>query len=471
MLCTESACTKCMNYTESACTKCISLEKMGGMKRTIYNQLVTWKNSSGRKPLLLKGARQVGKTYLLEEFGKKEFQNTFYLNFEKEKPLAKIFAQDLNPARIVSEISLHFKKTVNLDKDLLIFDEIQACAEALTSLKYFCEDLPEAYVACAGSLLGVYLCPVSFPVGKVDKLYLYPMSFGEFLLASGDKEQAMLLDNLTLNSALSDYLHDYFWEKLKLYYIVGGLPEIVSLYIKHRDDPFIAYEKVRQKQRELIEDYNADIAKHSGKVNAMHIRRIWQAVPEQLASTQDGSAKKFKFREAVPGIDRYSKLVDAIDWLENAGLIIKIHIVSDSQIPLMSHKKENSFKLVLFDIGILGAMCNLDPTTLLAQDYGTYKGYFAENYVAQAFTYKDSQELFCWEGRTSEVEFVKQIQGNLIPIEVKSGWVTQSKSLKVYQEKYHPLYRVMLSAKNMRIDVEHKIHHYPLYLASYLPLK
>lgn len=440
------------------------------MKRTIYKQLLEWKSSPTRKPLLVKGARQVGKTYVLKEFGKNEFKHTFYLNFEKEKSLAKIFAQDLDPKKIIDDISLHFKKNVNLNEDLLIFDEIQACSEALTSLKYFCEDLPSAYVACAGSLLGVYLSPVSYPVGKVDHLHMYPMSFGEFLLAAGDKAQSQLLDRLTLQSQISSFAHNALWDKLKSYFVVGGLPEVVSLYVKHQDNPLTAYEKVRQKQNDLIEDYHADIAKHSGKVNAMQIRRIWQAAAEQLASTQDGSAKKFKFREAVPGIDRYSKLVDAIDWLESAGLIIKIHIISDSKIPLLSHKVENSFKLVLFDVGILGAMCNLDPVSLLEQDYGTYKGYFAENYVAQAFAYKDSQDLYCWEGRTSEVEFVRQLHGSLIPFEVKSGWVTQSKSLKVYQEKYHPPYRVILSAKKMTVDSSNQVHNYPLYLASYLPL-
>jgi len=441
------------------------------MKRTIYKQLLTWKHSPTRKPLLLKGARQVGKTYMLEEFGRNEFQNTFYLNFEKDKTLVKIFAKNLDPKRIVSEISIHFKKKIDVNKDLLIFDEIQACAEALTSLKYFCEEMPFAYVACAGSLLGIHLGPVSYPVGKVDKLYLHPMSFGEFLLASDNEEMFSLLEELTLQSTFSDYVHDYLWEKLKCYFVVGGLPEVVALYVKYLEDPLVAFENVRQKQNNLVEDYHADIAKHSGKVNAMHIRRIWQSVPEQLASSQDGSAKKFKFRDAVPGIDRYSKLVDAIDWLENAGLIIKIHIVSDSKIPLISHKKENSFKLVLFDVGILGAMCNLDPITLLSHNYGSYKGYFAENYAAQAFTYKDHHDLYCWEGKTSEVEFVRQIHGDLIPFEIKSGFVTQSKSLKVYQEKYHPPYRVILSAKKMTIDTIHHVHNYPLYLSSFLPLK
>ncbi len=430
------------------------------MKRTLYKKLLAWKSSPDRKPLILKGARQVGKTYLLQEFGVNEFQNTFYLNFEKDKGLSKIFLSDLNPKRIVNEIAHHFKKKANLATDLFVFDEIQACPNALTSLKYFCEELPSAYVACAGSLLGVYLSPVSYPVGKVDHLNMYPMSFTEFLQAIGDEEMAANCEQMT---NISEYVHDYLWQRLKNYFVVGGLPEVVARYVNNQDDMFLAFEKVRQKQNDLIEDYYADIAKHSGKINAMHIRRVYESVPEQLAATQDGSAKKYKFRDSIPGIDRYSKLVDAIDWLENAGLIFKISIVSDSKIPLRAHKKENSFKLVLFDVGILGAMCELDPKTILEQDYGSYKGYFAENYVAQEFTYKDSQDLYCWQGKTSEVEFIRQIQGSLIPYEVKSGWVTQSKSLKVYNEKYHPDYRVIVSAKKPLIDDVHSIHFYPLY--------
>ncbi len=431
------------------------------MKRTLYNKLLEWKLSAERKPLILKGARQVGKTYLLQEFGSKEFRNTFYLNFEKDKSLARIFLSDLNPKRIISDIAHHFKEKVNLAEDLFIFDEIQACPNALTSLKYFSEDLPSAYVACAGSLLGVYLNPVSYPVGKVDHLNMFPMSFVEFLRAIGDDEMAGVCERM---EAVSDYAHDYLWQKLKCYFIVGGLPEVVARYVKNKEDPLLAFEKVRQKQKDLIEDYFSDIAKHSGKVNAMHVKRVYESIPEQLASTQDGSAKKYKFRDSIPGIDRYSKLADAIDWLENAGLILKISIVSDSKIPLRAHKKENSFKLVLFDVGILGAMCELDPQTIFAQDYGSYKGYFAENYVAQAFTYRDSQDLYCWEGKTSEVEFIRQIQGSLIPFEVKSGWVTQSKSLKVYSEKYKPLYRVIVSAKKLQIDDIRHVHFYPLYL-------
>lgn len=442
------------------------------MKRTAYKKLLDWKNSSDRKPLLLKGARQVGKTYLLEEFGRNEFQNTFYLNFEKDKSLSKIFSLNLDPKRIINELSIFYKKKINIEHDLIIFDEIQACPEALTSLKYFSEELPSAYVACAGSLLGVYLSPVSYPVGKVDRLYLHPMSFGEFLLAIGNEEMCAIMEDLTLQSTISEYVHESLWNILKCYFIVGGLPEVVSLYRMHQSEPFVAFEKVRQKQRDLIEDYYADIAKHSGKINAMHIGRIWQSVPEQLALTQDGSAKKFKFRDAVKGIDRFNKLADAIDWLENAGLLLKIYIVSESRMPLKAYKKENSFKLMLFDVGILGAMSDLDPSTILSYDYGSYKGFFAENYVAQAFTYKEPQDLYCWEGKTAKVEFIRQAQGKLIPIEVKSGWITQSKSLKVYRERYNPEYEIILSAKNITIDNSRKIYHYPLYLAAhFLPIE
>jgi len=440
------------------------------MKRTIYKSLLKWKSAARRKPLLLQGARQVGKTYLLKAFGKNEFRNVHYLNFERDPILAKIFAFDLDPKRILNDLSLYLKTRISIKKDLLIMDEIQACPEALTSLKYFCEDLPSAYVVCAGSLLGVYLGSHSYPVGMVDHLYLHPMSFGEFLRATGEEQASDLLEGLHLQSSISDYAHAHLWQMLKRYFIVGGLPEVVSLYIMHQAEPLIAYEKVRQKQRDLIEDYSGDIAKHSGKANSMHIRRIWQSVPEQLSATQDGSANKYKFSDAVKGVDRYKKLANAIDWLENAGLVLKVHIVSESKTPLKAQSKENTFKLLLFDVGILGAMCDLEPVTLLQQDYGSYKGYFAENYIAQALVYKDHQSLYCWMGKTAEVEFVRQIRGSLIPYEVKSGWVTQSKSLKVYNEKYQPTYRVILGAKNLNVDIEHAIHHYPLYLASYLPL-
>jgi len=440
------------------------------MDRLIYHQLQEWRDSTNRKPLVLKGTRQVGKTHLLREFGAKSFEVSHYFNFEKEPGLAESFETSLDPKHIIQQLSFQQKKKIDYIKDLIIFDEIQACPNALTSLKYFCEELPEATVCSAGSLLGIHLGPTSFPVGKVDHMSMYPMSFLEFIMALGDDLLVELLQDMTINSTIPSIAHKQMWERLKQYFIVGGLPEVISTFCEHQDDLFTAFEAVRSKQNDLIEDYYADIAKHSGKINAMHINRILESVPEQLGRDHDGSAKKYKFKNVVPGIDRFNKLASAIDWLESAGLIIKIYISYQGLQPLRSYVKENTFKLFIFDIGILGALSNLSPKSILDYDYGTYKGYFAENFVAQAFTQSGLGQLFSWNENTAEIEFVYQLDGSVIPIEVKSGWKTQAKSLQVFAKKYNPPYRVLMSAKPLSIDPENKIHHYPLYLASHFPL-
>ncbi|NGX43615.1 MAG: hypothetical protein K940chlam7_01913 [Chlamydiae bacterium] len=441
------------------------------MERQIFHKLLSWKDSKNRKPLIIKGIRQVGKTYILKEFGRKLFPCVHYFNFEKKPELAQIFLPNLDPDRIVTELNFHIGKKIDLEHDLIIFDEIQACPKALTSLKYFCEDFPEAYICCAGSLLGVYLGPASYPVGKVDKLQMHPMSFIEFLMAIGDEQAVELLNQVSETSVISDFIHNHLWEQLKKYFIVGGLPEVVAIFREHQEDLYTACIKTREKQRTLIDDYFSDIAKHAGKVDSMHIHRIWQSVSEQLALEQDGSAKKFKFKNVVPGIDRYSKLVNAIDWLENAGLILKVHIANQGEIPLKAYVKENTFKLYLFDVGILGALSDLDPKSILDYDYGSYKGFFAENYVAQAFTYGGADALYSWSGKKSEVEFLRQIDNHIIPIEVKAGRTTQAKSLRVYAERFHPPYRMIISGKKLSIDKPNKIYHYPLYLAANFPLR
>jgi predicted AAA+ superfamily ATPase len=440
------------------------------MERLALQKLRDWKGNPKRKPLVVKGARQVGKTYLLHTFGSQDFETYHYFNFEKEPGLARIFEADLNPVRIIQEFSLARLKKIDVTKDLIIFDEIQACPKVLTSLKYFCEDLPGSFICCAGSLLGIYLGPVSYPVGKVEYLPMYPMSFIEFLMAIGAELYVDLLNNLKADSKIPAIAHDYLWNCLKHYFIVGGLPEPVQIYRDHRDDLFAAFEKVRSKQSDLIEDYFADIAKHSGKVNAMHINRIWRSVPEQLGLSQDNSAKKYKFKGIIRGIDRFSKLSDAIDWLESADLVIKVHIAHQGMLPLKSYVKENTFKLFMFDVGILGALSGLAPTSILDYNYGSYKGYFAENFVAQAFAFAAAGELFSWCQAKAEIEFLRQIDGSLIPIEVKSGWVTQAKSLRVYANKYQPIYRVIMSGKPLTVDNDNRVHNYPLYLASQFPL-
>jgi len=441
------------------------------MKRYITQQLLAWKNSKGRKPLLLKGVRQVGKTFILKGFGKHYFPNYHYFNFEEDKKLAFVFESDLHPKRIIEQLSLHVGVHIDVHQDLVIFDEIQACPDALTSLKYFNENMPELALCSAGSLLGVYLGPVSFPVGKVDMLEMHPLSFEEFLLAIEDDRYVDLIKNLSLTSEIPEIAHLHLWEQLKRYFVVGGLPEVVQVYREYRDDLYLAVNHVRSKQQDLIKAYYADFAKHSGKINAMHIDRVWHSVPKQLSKDHDGSAPKYVFKGVIPNATRYAQLSGPIDWLERAGLVIKTHIANSAQLPLSAYTKENIFKLYMFDVGILGAMGELQPKTILDYRFGTYKGYFAENFVAQAFLASGQGRLICWKEATAEVEFVRDVDGTVIPIEVKSGHVTQAKSLKVFAQKYEPPYRTILSAKNLRIDHKNKLHAYPLYLAYRFPLE
>lgn len=440
------------------------------MERLIIKKLLAWKQSKGRKPLILKGARQVGKTHTLLAFAQAQYTRHHYVNFERSPNLCAIFKENLSPSFILQALSLHLGVVIDADHDLLIFDEIQACPNALTSLKYFCEDLPQLAICAAGSLLGIYLNPVSYPVGKVDHLDMYPMSFLEFLLALGDDQYLEFLEGLDAGSVIPQVAHEHLWERLKHYFVTGGLPEVVSIYCNNQSDLLTAFDLVRKKQNDLIEDYFSDIAKHSGKVDAMHINRIWRNIPQQLARAQDGSASRFKFKNVIPGINRYSKLADALDWLVSAGLVIKASVVNKGHLPLKAYTKENYFKLFLFDVGILGAMSEINPKTILAYDYGSYKGYFAENYIAQGFRFSSPFDLYSWTENTSEVEFLREVDGNIIPVEVKSGWVTQAKSLRVFADKYQPEYRVIMSAKNMAFDQVRKIQYLPLYLAEIFPL-
>lgn len=440
------------------------------MKRLIMQKLIDWRQKSGRKPLILKGARQVGKTYVLNQFAEQHFPHVHAFNFEKEPKLASIFEESLDPKQIIQALSLYRNTQISVETDLVIFDEIQACPNALTSLKYFCEEMPELYLCAAGSLLGIYLNPVSFPVGKVDHLNMYPMSFVEFLLALGEQQYVELLQNLSVGSKIPQIAHEHLWLRLKHYFITGGLPEVVQIFQQHQDALVDGFKRVREKQRDLIEDYYSDIAKHSGKINAMHIARLWSSIPEQLAQTQDGLAAKYKIKGCIPGVDRYAKLVGALDWLDNAGLIIKVGIVNKAALPLKAYCKESTFKLFLFDVGVLGALSDIQPNTILDYDYGSYKGFFAENFVSQSFVYSSASSLYSWTENTAEVEFVRDIEGKIIPIEVKSGWVTQAKSLQQFVKKYDPDYRVIMSAKPMQVDMESQIQKLPLYVAEFFPL-
>jgi len=439
------------------------------MKRNILAKLIEWKDKPDKSPLILKGARQVGKTYSLTEFGHNYYKNSHYINFESDTKLINIFEADLKPQRILKEISYYLNKSINQETDLVIFDEIQNCPKALTSLKYFNEEMPKLNIACAGSLLGLYLGEASFPVGKVEFLDMHPMSFTEFTEAVEGTSCLEYLNGLNrdnLETFRSDVMHQKLWDLLKLYFIVGGLPKIVSTFKQFKADEVAALNQVRNKQKDLITSYIADIAKHSGKVNSMHIERVWASTASQLQNEHDGSTPKFKFSEVIKGNKRFSVLESAIDWLSTCELILRCPIVNTSKLPLNAYTKENIFKLFFFDIGLLGAISDLPPNTIMGYDYGSYKGYFAENFVIQELVCNGFNRLYNWRERTSEVEFLLEHNNNIIPIEVKSGWITQAKSLNVYEQKYSPTVSIVASAKNFSFTK--KELNIPLYAVSIL---
>jgi len=295
------------------------------MKRNVTKSLHDWKSSANRKPLILKGARQVGKTYILKAFGNEAFARCHYVNFEMDERLGKIFEQDLKPQRILDELQFYLDRSIDSHQDLVIFDEIQRCPRALTSLKYFSEEMPDLALCAAGSLLGVTLHTdtASFPVGKVQFLEMYPLSFDEFLDGIDKERLAELIRIHDLNQPVPAMAHEQLWDCWKRYLVVGGLPEAVNLYRERQENAYEAMQAVRKAQHDLMDAYLADIAKHSGKMNALHIERLWRNVPAQLAQAQNGSAGKFKLREGIPGIRGYERLAAPLGWLEAADLLIR----------------------------------------------------------------------------------------------------------------------------------------------------
>lgn len=442
------------------------------LHRNLQSALIDWHQKPGRKPLLLKGVRQVGKTYLLKHFGEQYFPNSYYINFENDLHLHKLFDQNLDPTRILRELSFEFGQDIDVNHDFLIFDEIQACPPALTSLKYFNEQCPQLALGAAGSLLGVHLNQNAFPVGKVDMLTLHPLSFVEFLQAADLQPLLDLLSNHDWLTPLPQIAHQRLWQHWKTYLVVGGMPEVMASYLAYKQTPVASMQAVRVKQNELIRAYNADVAKHAGKENAMHIARVWEHVAIQLSSTKNEQADRFRFKDVVPGADRYQRLVGAIDWLGAADLIIKIPIAHTVELPLKAHTKESLFKLFYGDVGLLGARCGLPPDVILQDEYGGYKGYFAENFVAQALQSNDIHDLsqlYSWQDKKAEVEFLQTTNQGIIPIEVKSGTNVGARSLEKLCQRYNPSYAVILSANNISYDSDKNIKHYPLYLAELQP--
>jgi len=428
------------------------------VERILFQKLVEWKHKRNRRPLLLRGARQVGKTWLLNEFGKKTFSQIHTLNFERDPDACTLFQGSLSPATILRNLELYLNRSIDKSSDLILFDEIQECPRALTSLKYVAEEQPELAVCCAGSHIGIALGSSSFPVGKVELLTLHPLTFREFLEAQHTK----LIEVIDAPPPIPDVFHNRLWEQLKTYYVTGGMPEVVRSYLDRQPASHETFLEVREVQHRIIEGYRADFAKHSGKTNAAHINRVFDNVPEQITKTVDSSVNRYRFKDVIPGYSKFSQLEGPVDWLIQSGLILPVYIVDSPAIPLRSRRKTNTFKLFLFDIGLLGCMANIPIRSILSQDFGSYKGFLAENYVAQELQSSGVPQLYSWKGRTSEIEFLVDVHGHIIPLEVKSGSrLHRAKSLAVYREKYDPDATIGVSAGPERISGHH--HNLPLY--------
>jgi predicted AAA+ superfamily ATPase len=437
------------------------------MKRNIEQILIDWKNQNQRKPLLLQGARQVGKTYTLENFGREHYANYIILDFARNSELNSLFEPNLDPPRILQDIELYFDIDISTENTLIIFDEIQLCPNALTSLKYFYEDFPEKHICASGSLLGIGLSETNFPVGKVQREFMHPMSFYEFMEGIGETRLAQALKAVEQNSLISDLIHEKATGLLKEYLIVGGLPEVVGIYADNRDNLNIAYQRVRKLQHELVLSYLDDIAKHSGKLKAIRIAALFKNIPNQLAK-ENKNSRKFIFKGVLPNNSNYENLEGPIEWLSQAGLIHRVPICNNARLPLSAYTKANHFVLYLFDVGILGAMLELDPAVLRNFNFGQFKGFFAENFALLEFMTTEIRTIYSWREKTAEIEFILSIGEEIIPVEVKSGLNTKAKRLQVFKEKYKTKTSLLLSGLP-KDHKENKTLCLPLYLASVFP--
>lgn len=412
------------------------------MKRKRYADLLKWKKNSKRKPLILQGARQVGKTYLVTQFGKSEYENFVYLNFEQSQDLSTLFEGNINPDIIIENISLYFGIKITSDNTLLFFDEIQTVPNVLTSLKYFCEQAPEYHIIAAGSLLGVSVGKsTSFPVGKVNFMDLLPMSFTEFLEASEETIMADKIQNIQAIKPLPEAIHEKLLKYYKLYLFVGGMPEVVKIYLENKD-----VAEVRKIQNELLEAYKRDFSKYADKNQAVKTAEVWHSIPHQLAKEN----KKFKYAD-IKKNSRASQYQQTIEWLRGAGLINPAFNISTPKLPLGSYVDESKFKIYLLDTGLLGAMLNLSSKMITQPEdiFKAFNGAFVENYVAQELTAMGMSPLYYWtSSRTAEVDFIIEHSNQIYPLEVKSGTNLSMKSLQSYTEKYQPKKTFRASPRN-----------------------
>jgi len=401
------------------------------MYRSAIEDLKKWKTSKYRKPLIIEGARQVGKTWIMREFGKQSYEDTVYINFDSNSKLKELFSIDLNTERLIMGLELYSGKKIDPEKTLIIFDEVQEVPKALSSLKYFYENAPQYHIVCAGSLLGIALhSGTSFPVGKVDFLQLYPLSFKEFLIATGNERFANLLTTQDYQM-ISSFKQTYI-DLLKYYYFVGGMPEVVLRFSENKD-----FNEVREIQKKILAAYEQDFSKHAPNESVPKIRMLWNNIPSQLAKEN----KKFIYGLVREG-GRAKEYETAIMWLSDCGLIHKISRVNVPNLPLKAYEDLKSFKLFVVDVGLLGCMTGLRQQTLLERNelFTEFKGALTEQFVVQQLiTIHDLGVYYYTNERSScEIDFVIDNGEQVIPIEVKAEVNLKAKSLKSYKEKFNP---------------------------------
>lgn len=422
------------------------------MKRNAMQSLINWKNDPERKPLILRGARQVGKTWLMKEFGQTCYANYVYFNFDEEDELKSIFQANKNPHRIIELLSMISGEKIQPGETLILFDEIQECPEALNTLKYFKEKANEYHVVSAGSLLGTILAqPKSYPVGMVNLLDIFPLTFDEFLEAT-DPALYTYYDSIQKEQTIEEIFHSRLSEACNYYFIIGGMPECVSSWIKYKDPA-----RISQIQRELIEIYENDFSKHNGKINSGRILLVFRSIVAQLAKPNE----KFMYGAVREG-GRARDFEEAIEWLVSAGMLNRVYNVSKMEHPLSAFDKLDQFKLFVFDTGLLKHMAGIDNSAILLKSSYQFKGALTENYILQQLQGQFEIAPRYYSDKNSEIDFVLQNGTDIIPVEVKAGEDKSAPSFKRYVAENHPAAALRFSKRGYRKDGD--ITNLPLYL-------
>ena len=431
------------------------------MERLIINKLVNWKNSPYRKPLILKGVRQVGKTWLLKEFGRLYYDNTAYFNFDENTEYGQFFETTKDVNRILQNLMLASGQKILPEKTLIIFDEVQDCPSVIGSMKYFCENAPEYHIACAGSLLGITLSrPSSFPVGKVNFMQVNPMTFTEFLLANGDQNLAEYLDTVDELAPIPDAFFHPLYEKLKMYYVTGGMPESVLMWTQARDT-----DAMQEALFGILNAYERDFAKHPNTSEFPKLSLIWHSIPSQLAREN----KKFLYKAVKEGA-RAREYEDALQWLVDAGLVHKVFRSTAPGLPIAAYDDLSAFKIYLADVGLLRRLAQLAPTAFGEGNrlFTEFKGALTENYCLQALInqFEVLPRYWSQSNPPHEADFILPRGNDIFPVEVKAENNTKSKSLKKYKELYHDKVslRVRFSLDNLRLDDD--LLNIPLFMAD-----